>query len=91
MSVILPTSGKALLLGTCLLLFRDAYPVNTTQGAVYQDVKVELCEDDGAQHIVVRGRLYQDIATQQGYEEREIRDWEVIRRHVLTRPEGAGP
>lgn len=91
LSAILPKSGKIVLIAACLVLFRDAFPVNApNQGAIYQDVKVEVCDDEGTQAVVVRGRLYQEIATHQGHEEREIKGWDVIKRHVLKQPEGAG-
>ena len=68
----------------CVTLWSDIYAVNAPQAALYQEVKVELCELANRVDVVVSVRLYRDVATVRGLEQVEVRPWEELARR--TRP-----
>ena len=70
----------------CVTLWSDIYAVNAPQAALYQEVKVELCELANRVDVVVSVRLYRDVATVRGLEQVEVRPWEELARRARLDP-----
>ena len=70
----------------CVTLWSDIYAVNAPQAALYQEVKVELCELANRVDVVVSVRLYRDVATVRGLEQVEVRPWEELARRARPDP-----